>query len=103
MFDIAFSELVLILLVGLIVIGPKQLPQLARTIGLLLGRAQRQFNRLKADIHQELQVQDLQMYDQEMRLEMKSVEAEMLKQVQELGVEAWPASLVEATTASNKP
>ena len=103
MFDIAFSELVLILLVALIVVGPKQLPQLARTIGVLLGRAHRQFSKLKADIHRELQVQELQKLDQDMHDEMKAMQAEMHKQVQEFGAEAWPGSLGKTDNASSLP
>ena len=54
MFDIAFSELFVIMLVALIVIGPKQLPTLARTAGLLFGKAQRQIAKLKSDIERDL-------------------------------------------------
>ena len=41
MFDIGFSELVVIGLVALIVIGPEKLPRVARTVGHLIGRLQR--------------------------------------------------------------
>ena len=51
MFGIDFSELMVILVVALIVIGPERLPKVARTIGLLWGRAQRYINGIKADIN----------------------------------------------------
>ena len=50
MFDIGFSELMLIGIVALIVIGPERLPKVARTLGHLLGRAQRYVNDVKSDI-----------------------------------------------------
>lgn len=60
MFDIAFSELIVIGIVALIVIGPDKLPKIARTAGHLLGRAQRYVSDIKSDIDRELQLQDLQ-------------------------------------------
>ncbi len=50
MFGVDFSELMVILVVALIVIGPERLPKVARTIGLLWGRVQRFVNSVKADI-----------------------------------------------------
>ena len=54
-FDVAFSELVVIAIIALIVIGPEKLPKVARTLGLLLGRMQRYINTVKTDINRELQ------------------------------------------------
>ena len=51
MFDIGFSELIVIGIVALVVIGPERLPKVARTAGLLLGRLQRYVNDVKADIN----------------------------------------------------
>ncbi len=59
MFDIGFSELVVIGLVALIVIGPERLPKVARTAGLLLGRLQRYVSDVKADINREMQLDEL--------------------------------------------
>ena len=50
MFGVDFSELMVMLVVALIVIGPERLPKVARTIGLLWGRVQRFVNSVKADI-----------------------------------------------------
>ena len=50
MFGIDFSELVVIMVVALIVIGPERLPKVARTLGHLWGRMQRFINSVKADI-----------------------------------------------------
>jgi len=59
MFDIGFSELLLIAIVALIVIGPQQLPRVARTLGHLFGRMQRYVNDVKADISREMELQEL--------------------------------------------
>ncbi len=59
MFDIGFSELMVIAVVALIVIGPERLPRVARTAGHLLGRLQRYVSDVKADINREIQLEEL--------------------------------------------
>jgi sec-independent protein translocase protein TatB len=59
MFDIGFSELMVIGIVALLVIGPERLPKVARTLGHLLGRAQRYVNDVKSDINREMQLDEL--------------------------------------------
>src|ERR1051325_11237096 len=59
MFDIGFSELLVIGIVALIVIGPEKLPRVARTLGHLAGRLQRYVSDVKADINREMEVEDL--------------------------------------------
>jgi len=76
-FDIAFSELVVIAIIALIVIGPEKLPKVARTVGLLLGRMQRYINTVKTDINRELQFEELQKLQQEMRQEARHLESEL--------------------------
>src|SRR3990172_8718213 len=59
MFDIGFSEMMVIGLVALIVIGPERLPRVARTIGHLAGRLQRYVSDVKADINREVELDEL--------------------------------------------
>lgn len=59
MFDIGFSELMVIAVVALLVIGPEKLPRVARTAGHLFGRMQRYVNDVKADISREMALDDL--------------------------------------------
>ena len=59
MFDIGFSELMVIAVVALIVIGPERLPKVARTLGHLFGRMQRYVNDVKADISREMELEEL--------------------------------------------
>jgi sec-independent protein translocase protein TatB len=58
-FDIGFSELVVIGLVALIVIGPEKLPRVARTVGHLIGRLQRYVADVKSDINREVELEEL--------------------------------------------
>ena len=59
MFDIGFSELLVIGVVALLVIGPERLPRVARTIGHLMGRMQRYVADVKADIDREVELEEL--------------------------------------------
>jgi sec-independent protein translocase protein TatB len=59
MFDIGFSELLVIGVVALIVIGPERLPRVARMIGHLMGRMQRYVSDVKADIDREIELEEL--------------------------------------------
>ena len=59
MFDISFTEILVIAVVALVVLGPERLPQVARTLGHLLGRAQRYVNDVKNDIQQEMELDEL--------------------------------------------
>lgn len=59
MFDISFTELMVIGMIALVVIGPERLPKVARTLGHLLGRAQRYVNDVKTDIKREMDAGDL--------------------------------------------
>lgn len=65
MFDIGFSELLVIAVVALIVIGPERLPKVARTAGLLSGRLRRYVNDIKADISREMQLDELKKMQQD--------------------------------------
>jgi sec-independent protein translocase protein TatB len=74
MFDIGFSELFIIMLVGLLVIGPERLPKVARTLGAMLGRLQRYVNDVKADINREVELEELRKMKTEFEQAARSVE-----------------------------
>ena len=59
MFDIGFSELMVIGIVALVVIGPERLPKVARTLGVLFGRLQRYVTQVKSDISREMELAEL--------------------------------------------
>jgi sec-independent protein translocase protein TatB len=74
MFDIGFSEIVVIAVVALIVIGPERLPKTARTLGHLFGRLQRYVSEVKADISREMQLEELRKLQQQVRSAATEIE-----------------------------
>ncbi len=60
MFDVGFSELALIGVIALIILGPDRLPKAARTAGLWIGRARRMLADVKADIDREVRRSELE-------------------------------------------
>jgi sec-independent protein translocase protein TatB len=80
MFDIGFSELMVIGIVALIVIGPERLPKVARTIGHLLGRAQRYVNDVKSDINREIQLDELKKLQAEVSDSARAMEESVRKE-----------------------
>lgn len=59
MFDVGFSELLVIAVVALLVLGPERLPTAARTVGALLRKARASFESVKADVERELRDDEL--------------------------------------------
>ncbi|RTZ43274.1 twin-arginine translocase subunit TatB [Candidimonas sp. SYP-B2681] len=77
MFDVSFSELLLIGVIALIVIGPERLPKVARTLGHLVGRAQRYVSDVKTDIQREMDLDELSSLKGQMEDAAKSVKSSM--------------------------
>jgi sec-independent protein translocase protein TatB len=82
MFDIAFSELVVVALVALIVVGPERLPKLARRAGRLWGRVQRYVNNVKNDINNDLALAEARKLQDSIRQQVAAAE----RSVQEAGL-----------------
>ncbi|QMV75178.1 Sec-independent protein translocase subunit TatB [Comamonas piscis] len=59
MFDLGISKMALIGAVALIVIGPEKLPRVARTVGTLLGKAQRYVNDVKSEVNRSMELDEL--------------------------------------------
>ena len=59
MFDIGFSELALIAVVALLVLGPERLPKVARTVGALVRRARSSWQNVRGEIERELAAEDM--------------------------------------------
>jgi len=84
LFDVAFSELVVIAIVALIVIGPEKLPKVARTLGLLVGRMQRYVATVKADIDSEMRLEDLRKLQQDVQQRMSQTQAEISSETRDI-------------------
>jgi sec-independent protein translocase protein TatB len=105
MFDIGFTELMVIGVVALIVIGPEKLPRVARTVGHLAGRLQRYVADVKADINREIELDELRKmrdsmqqaasnFETSVQSELNKTEAELNKSVE---------SVVDDKAQENKP
>lgn len=83
MFDIGFSELMVIAIVALIVIGPERLPKVARTLGHLLGRMQRYVNDVKSDISREMELDELRKLQSTIQDAAQSIEQSVSKEIRD--------------------
>ena len=99
MFDVGFSELLVIGVVGLVVIGPERMPGVARTAGALFGRAQRYINALKADIQNEVDLEEFKRIKSTFYDAAKSIEDSVSQVKQEL--DATAQSLNESIAAQS--
>ena len=77
MFDIGFSELMVIGVVALVVIGPERLPRVARTLGVLFGRMQRYVSQVKSDINREMELAELGKVKSEFESAARSFQSEV--------------------------
>jgi len=77
MFDVSFTELLVIGVVALVVIGPERLPKVARTLGHLVGRAQRYVNDVKTDIQREVELDELRKLKDQMQDAAQSVQSSL--------------------------
>lgn len=59
MFDMGFSELLLIAVIGLVVIGPERLPGVARTVGRQVGSLRRFMRSMQTQLEQEVKLDEL--------------------------------------------
>lgn len=82
MFNIAFPELIVIVVVSLIVIGPDKLPKVAQTVGALMGRMQRFMSDVKNDIDQELKNNDLHRLQEELKMQNEGLNEDLRKGMQ---------------------
>jgi len=75
MFDFGFSELIVIGVVMLVVVGPERLPKVARTAGHLLGRVQRYVSDVKSDIQREMQLDELKKLQEQVKQQAQELES----------------------------
>src|SRR5439155_4206280 len=75
MIDFGFDKLALISAVALIVIGPEKLPRVARTVGTLLGKAQRYVADVKAEVNRSIELEELKKMKQEVESAARDVES----------------------------
>lgn len=84
MFDIGMGEFAVIGLVALIVIGPKDLPRVARTVGHLLGRLRRYVSDVKSDISREMETADLKRMQESVAETARDLQQSLNEQAREI-------------------
>jgi sec-independent protein translocase protein TatB len=105
MFDVAFSEIVLIAVVALVVIGPERLPKVARTLGHMFGRLQRYVNEVKADINREIELDELRKLKNEVQTAAQNLEHSVTQAAQDVesGVHSVETQLNAADQGDGTP
>ena len=103
MFDVGISEIMVIAVVALIVLGPEKLPKTARTLGHLFGRLQRYVSDVKADINRELALEELKKMQAEVKTAASDFETSLSASAQEVeaNVRAVEASLNAAAAGGD--
>lgn len=74
MIDLGLSKMALIGVVALIIIGPEKLPRVARTVGTLLGKAQRYVNDVKAEVNRSMELDELRKMKENVETAARDVE-----------------------------
>ena len=76
MFDIGFSELLLIAVISLLVIGPQRLPEAVRSVALWIGRFRRAASRVYQEMEREVGMDDIrrQLHNEEVMNRLKELE-----------------------------
>jgi sec-independent protein translocase protein TatB len=101
MFGISFTELMVIMVVALVVVGPEQLPKVARTLGMLWARAQRYVNGVKADMARDMAIDEFREMQQQLQEEARRAE-QALQQGTKSVSQAVDQQVQEINTAAAK-
>jgi sec-independent protein translocase protein TatB len=86
MIDIGLTQIALVGVVALVVIGPEKLPTVARMAGSLYGRAQRYISQVKSEVGREIEMDELRKMQQEVKEAATQVEQTIAKNLSETEV-----------------
>ncbi|MCB1631331.1 MAG: twin-arginine translocase subunit TatB [Pseudomonadales bacterium] len=106
MFEIGFSELLLVAVIGLLVLGPERLPTAIRTASLWIGRIRRQFHEIKTEVEREIGADEIraQLRNEAIMDELRQSRDALQSSVHELGSDvtatSTPPTLPTATTTA---
>jgi sec-independent protein translocase protein TatB len=87
MIDFGFDKMALIGAVALIVIGPEKLPRVARTVGHLLGKAQRYVADVKAEVNRSIELEELKKMKTQFEDAASDVEKSVRNEIHQTGSE----------------
>jgi sec-independent protein translocase protein TatB len=103
MIDLGFDKLALIGAVALIVIGPEKLPRVARTVGTLLGKAQRYVADVKAEVNRSIELEDLKKMKTEFEDAARNVEKSVSSEIHQTATDlsaSWQTAIEELPATS---
>ena len=107
MFDIGFAELLLIGVVGLLVVGPEQLPGAVRTVLAWVNRFRRSFDQIRTEVQRELHndeiMQKLKAESQQLQQQARNTTRSIEKEIQALGNEASESLQGASSTTDSIP
>ena len=97
-------ELMLIVLVTLLVIGPERLPETMRTLGLWIGRLSRSFTAMKVEIEQEIGMDDVrrQLHNESIMAQMRQIEDEVKNSIEPPVMQEPPADPATAAATAKE-
>ena len=105
MFDIGFAELLLIGVVGLLVVGPEQLPGAVRTVLAWVSRFRRSFEQIRTEVRRELHndeiMQKLKAESQDLERQVRDTTQSVEQEIQTLGNEA--SNSLQPTSSTTDP
>src|ERR1700710_2903898 len=87
MIDFGFDKIALIGAVALIVIGPEKLPRVARTVGHLVGKAQRYVADVKAEVNRSIELEDLKKIKTEFEDAARNVHQSVTNEINQTSAE----------------
>jgi sec-independent protein translocase protein TatB len=106
-FDIGFAELLLIGVVGLLVVGPEQLPGAVRTVLAWVNRFRRSFDQIRTEVRRELHndeiMQKLKAESQQLEQQVRDTTQSVEQEIQALGTEANDSLQVASNTPNSVP
>lgn len=106
MIDFGFDKLALIGAVALIVIGPEKLPRVARTVGHMLGKAQRYVADVKAEVNRSIELDELKKMKTQFEDAARDVESSVRTEVQQAGASiesGWSELSASTDSATTTP
>ena len=107
MFDIGFAELLLIGVVGLLVVGPEQLPGAVRTVLAWVNRFRRSFDQIRTEVRRELHndeiMQELKAESQQLKQQVRETTQSVEQEIQALGNQASDSLQGASHTADSVP
>jgi len=102
MFDVGFTELMLIGVMGLVILGPERLPVAARTIGKWVGKAKRTVGGVQREIQEELRLEEIRSKSQANSEAIKARMAELREETEIMEAPVVAADTVEADKAETQ-